>query len=763
MKRRRSLFFRYVVTYMAVCVVTIAFFAVFLYQSNVKTTNREIADRFTAALSQAGAILDDRMRNLYELSVVLQARRATEEIRRLSAPVPASAVTKINEYSRELQPYNYSNAFIHELILYFSKSGMFISSNSVGLYPDVYFRVVLKYTDIGYAAWRDALLAPQFMSHRRFTDERTGERFVDVLQDLPLSGGSDKVVMIARVAAEEFVPGLRDAIDGGAEVLLYDYRGETVYATNPALVPPPSPASDEAVLLGGEPYVPITVSLESTGWTYTMLVPTRTFLAGRQQFLRTLALLILSVLLTGALLSVLLSVWGMAPIRRLLVSLRKAGHGAALSGGNELVRLDANIQSLIQNNQTLQAEVTRYQALNRANFLDRLLGSGFASAEDLMIIARHAGIVIEHRCYVLAVLELAGYNDNAPNPEFIQEMDTATIVVTDFLARQVADSVIVHRVDFSHTALIFCLDTPAQASAAQEEAERLSRAAAGRLNLMLRCAVSETVVDANLFGTVYPALCRRLRGTNLLSGEAAPPDAPDDAGEYRYPIDLETKLLNYLLAGNEKDALALLGALRRDNEAGNALTAQGTLLLLSAARGTLIRANNEMDVQDSAAKDRLRRITHPPRGLAADAQWAQLHEAVSLLCGAVDRKRNERNTVLIERVNHFIEANYADCQLDLTMVAGALSLTGNYLSYFYKSQTGENISAIIERTRMARAEALLRKGGRPIKDICAQVGYTNLNTFYKAFRRIYGMSPKGYADQHGDPHGEAVNKTEENE
>ena len=57
-----------------------------------------------------------------------RARRATEEIRLLEPPIRPEAVPLLNNYSTELQPYSYTNGFFEELILFFGRTGLFVSA-----------------------------------------------------------------------------------------------------------------------------------------------------------------------------------------------------------------------------------------------------------------------------------------------------------------------------------------------------------------------------------------------------------------------------------------------------------------------------------------------------------------------------------------------------------------------------------------------------------------------------------------------------------
>jgi two-component system response regulator YesN len=78
----------------------------------------------------------------------------------------------------------------------------------------------------------------------------------------------------------------------------------------------------------------------------------------------------------------------------------------------------------------------------------------------------------------------------------------------------------------------------------------------------------------------------------------------------------------------------------------------------------------------------------------------------------------------------------------LYSVALHFNLAEKYFSRFFKEQVGENFSCYLEKIRMRQAKVLLACKKKTIQEIAEQVGYQNTNTFYKAFKRIYGVSPR---------------------
>ena len=64
-----------------------------------------------------------------------------------------------------------------------------------------------------------------------------------------------------------------------------------------------------------------------------------------------------------------------------------------------------------------------------------------------------------------------------------------------------------------------------------------------------------------------------------------------------------------------------------------------------------------------------------------------------------------------------------------------------YLTQFLKDQTGKSFTEYVEELRLSRAMELLRGSELGITEISVQCGFSTQNTFYKAFRRRFGISP----------------------
>lgn len=94
------------------------------------------------------------------------------------------------------------------------------------------------------------------------------------------------------------------------------------------------------------------------------------------------------------------------------------------------------------------------------------------------------------------------------------------------------------------------------------------------------------------------------------------------------------------------------------------------------------------------------------------------------------------------RTMEYLEANY---HRDITLedVANAVYMSPRYLCGIFKAESGMTIFECITKLRMETAKELLRTG-RKIQDIAQVIGYNNVQSFYRFFKKYYKMTPVQY-------------------
>ena len=104
--------------------------------------------------------------------------------------------------------------------------------------------------------------------------------------------------------------------------------------------------------------------------------------------------------------------------------------------------------------------------------------------------------------------------------------------------------------------------------------------------------------------------------------------------------------------------------------------------------------------------------------------------------------------VVFSRYYNFDIATAAEIYLQQTneidvsvqMIADELQVSRNYLSKAFKKKYNITIQEYVFKRKMINAKDLLRQGYK-IKQVAEKVGYTDVYTFSKAFKKFYGLPP----------------------
>ena len=121
---------------------------------------------------------------------------------------------------------------------------------------------------------------------------------------------------------------------------------------------------------------------------------------------------------------------------------------------------------------------------------------------------------------------------------------------------------------------------------------------------------------------------------------------------------------------------------------------------------------------------------------------SSLYYAASMISGKQEASEND----LARSIQLYLQEGYADPSLSLTFLADLFDMSESSMSRFFKAHMGTTFSAYLENIRLSEAEILLSSSMLPVKDISSMVGYTTTTTFYKAFRRKWGVSPTTYRE-----------------
>lgn len=91
----------------------------------------------------------------------------------------------------------------------------------------------------------------------------------------------------------------------------------------------------------------------------------------------------------------------------------------------------------------------------------------------------------------------------------------------------------------------------------------------------------------------------------------------------------------------------------------------------------------------------------------------------------------------------FIQRNYQK-PIGLRHIAEAVGVNCSYISRKFKQECGQGVVEYLNTFRIKKAKILIENGGRIIKEVAEEVGFSNYNYFFKVFKDYLGMTPLTY-------------------
>ena len=99
---------------------------------------------------------------------------------------------------------------------------------------------------------------------------------------------------------------------------------------------------------------------------------------------------------------------------------------------------------------------------------------------------------------------------------------------------------------------------------------------------------------------------------------------------------------------------------------------------------------------------------------------------------------------VIKRAKRYVLEHFRDENLDLQEISDFVGITKNHLSHQFSKECHEKLRDYIHRVRIEEAKKLLLTTGMKVYEVCYEVGYKNVESFSRMFKKLTGISPNKY-------------------
>ena len=737
-------------TYIIIALIPIVIGVTF-YTYTLRAVSENECEKTSALLSQSVSAMDADFRMARDIMSRFMQSSALNELLVSDSPSSKPSVTMNSmEFCKELKQIYINDSLIYDVLVYLNAPDVLYGARNGYSFtrPNVYYPYFLYMEGFSVEEWQDVLAGARssyFVPARQAVLEgydggRSEERYIGLYVWPLYRDGIARGNVVFLLDASKFTQDMELAIDveEGALAWAETPDGEVIMSC----------PADADVTAEADDFLRISVSSRYNQLRYNVLIP-RAVVSGKVRWLRDAIILVtaLSVLL-GAMAAAVFARRLGAPLDRISANLRTLyapdtyGEPAQPSRRPKpLAELGDSVNELIIKHGKLSSYVSRQINVLDQLFFEKLLGGYFGDEAQVQEMLEHVSQPRLSGPFVLALLRMERTGGDLTVSE-ASEMSArrAEAFAAELHAQR----------DMFETSLDSCVLIFSLSESSEEEIERQLRAAIERMNaggsgaLAMRVsgALSLPVGRYIELSRVY-ARCQELIYSS--SGDSAPVLMHQrDMGPqvYSYSLDVENQLINFAMAGNRERVheliLSAFGAERTQGHLG-----QSQRMLTQSMCATLMRISQMMGGEQGSVAE----LDDAARRLAVISSSSGALDAIlgyfDDIVDKVQSRQRGRTDALIAMVREYVDANYADADLNLASTATHFSLTDAYLSRAFKEYTGSNFSAYLERRRIDRALELI-DGPLSLDEIAARTGFEHLYNLRSAFKRTMGVTPSEY-------------------
>lgn len=469
----------------------------------------------------------------------------------------------------------------------------------------------------------------------------------------------------------------------------------------------------------------------TNGLTYVHALPDKTISAQIRWNFSFVLLLILTIAIS-VIVSLLISARLNIPVKRIIDAIQK--WNAPLpwdSGIKEFNIIHAKINDILQTSRNMHQDMSEKESLLKY----------YAYSNALKKIRHQEGDssawIPEDRPFVLLLFQVS-YKSELRLLDVQEERATSFIreYVNRIITETYADAVTFQMEKHQFLSIIFtAMDDPNIGHTLKKIHQILE---AERTYCFLTMTASGGTEDWN---EAYQTGLERLKMRTFDSETQTVADI-EDFEEVRLSPAQEEELDANLYSGNETFTLALLRRILGKMEK-RSQSAQSVLQFAE-----IIIHRTQKNLQQ-------RQIDPAPARVALLAlqscyTYEQLDEVLTTMImssAQLIKEIKEKHDHIIQFVHDYLEQHY-DKDITLDALADKLNISSSYLSRYFKEKTGDYFVDYVNSVRISKVKPLLLKTDILIQDAAQSVGYQNINSFNRMFKKFTGYTPSEYRKSH---------------
>jgi AraC-like DNA-binding protein len=749
-RKERSVFYRYLVSFVVILIVPLIILGFLLYRNSVVVLKNNIETLKAKELSNVQISMDNEISELEKISLRIAYDRSLNQ-----------QILQDNEYNAYLAisllgTHVSSSKLSPEVFLHFRDSNVLYSSQGklrVSTLIDYiyHFKDAQKNDFLGIFWNTDQ---PEVLGKKDYTYSSKEEgHYITFFFPIPTLDKKPHTVVFFAIREAKLLSCLKHAsADNGSNLYILDEIHNEIVSLQAvqllavkkarAFLAGANQVSPSSDILDKSRYFISELGSTAKEWTYLSVTPIDHMLQGVRKAKRHSLIVIICVALLGIALATALSRFNYSPIRKLWKKLRSNPPTPNKPlRKNEIAEIEDRIDNTLLENRILTERINAQKPILREQVFLMLLRGEPAGNDAFQDLCRLGAFDIKKAN--LRVMVLA-FNDRERSGTTFRDISSAVHNALDSILNVNHYEVI--ELGHNEIALILC-------SRQVQFNRNLSSFFAGSVldSIRNKLSIKVTVGAGKLYSDTA-----RMKDSYLEALAALDQIMLKETGrviffedilssehsKYWYPIEELARLVQSLKQGNMRIFQEIVDEII-GNVAVKKLSSSMRRSICFGIVNTVINTVNEMSIEGFA--DEIESLT---KFESLDHLQLLLERTVEKICTHIDEQKHSINEELKHAIMEYVREQYRNRMLSLDMLADHFGFSAGYLGRTFKDITGSGFAEFIRRLRVDEAKRLLRRTRKNVKSVVREIGYSDVPNFTRTFRLMEGITPSQYRNLH---------------
>lgn len=767
----KSLFFSWLFSYLLIILITIII-SIFAYGVSLNVIRSETNRAHMESLNQVKQVIDSKISDIQRISVEASLNERINSFVNLRSPISTDNRLAMIKVIKDMKTYKTANGFIGNLYIYFRTNNFIISSEARYDTKDFY-NIYYNDYDTEYLKWETILKDKHLLEYVRIginTKDKTLKNTINFMQSLPLDtrsvNAATLVVEIDEADIQQYIEKLKWGSQG--TIIIQDKDNNIVATTQPISLPQSlaynklDKVQDVFNSKVNNKKVVVSYSKSNiSSWKYISVVPKSIFEEKLKYVYRVFVFCVLLCILVGGLISYMITKLNYNPINKLIKMLNNNQGMLKKSAYNEYVFIENSIADIISEKDRVYKKLDKQKDVLKNNFLSRLIKGKQQSSILFNDVCKSYDIQFNGNYYAVILFYIEDFSDLYFGEKNADINSDETIDMVHFIMSNIVDNKIKEKYNGYMTVvndMLICL-----ANFKQEETHNVmnelktviteaKELMEKKFDIYFSASVSELHIGVEGIPIAYQEAIEAIEYKMIIgNGSVIRYDEINSSkeiksNESRYIYE-EQQFMNCIRVGDFKNAKFVLCEIFKNDFSETFYSIQLAKCKMFGLINIMLNAISEISV--TCEHEFIENLNLANELLSCKTIF-ELQSKMIYILDMVEVHLNDKKEIeisgVIKDIIVFIESNYQDPILNVSMTADKFNMGIVSLSKLFKKYSGIGMLDYINKLRIKNAKQLIKDKNLSIKEIGEKVGFYNSAAFIRVFKKYEGTTPGKYKE-----------------